>query len=157
MFTIQTLHHVSLPIDDIENSRKFYGEFLKLKEIERPDFDFEGVWYQIGEGELHLIGKNKDKSRPAGRPTFREGKGVDSRDTHFAIRVKSCGEMLQYLIANGYAEDTDDEFRRIKVSVAPVAGFPQLYIIDPDRNTIEFNAVQADELLISLKKARSAR
>ena len=152
MFTISTLHHVSLPITDIKRSRKFYGELLNLKEIERPNFDFYGIWYQVGDRQLHLIGKNKDESKSTAKPTFREGKGIDSRDAHFAIRVKSCGDALKYFLDNGYAEDAIDEFKRIKVSVAPVAGFPQLYIIDPDRNTIEFNAAEADELLISLKK-----
>lgn len=49
------LHHVSLPVSDLQRSIAFYSDILCLKKIERPAFDFEGAWYEIGEGQLHLI------------------------------------------------------------------------------------------------------
>ena len=53
MFKIETIHHVSIPITDLEHSKKFYGEILGLKEIDRPPFDFPGDWYQVGDRQLH--------------------------------------------------------------------------------------------------------
>ena len=136
MFKIGTIHHVSLPVTDLERSKKFYEEILGLKEIERPPFTFPGAWYQLGDRQLHLIVHN--------RSTLREGKEVDSRDIHFAIRVNSYLETQGFLRSRGFHPDADDEFKKMIESPKATAGFPQLYIIDPDRNVIELNAEQLD-------------
>ena len=52
---IDAIHHVSLPVTDLERSREFYGTVLRLPEIERPPSDNRGAWYQVGEQQLHLI------------------------------------------------------------------------------------------------------
>ena len=44
------LHHFSLPVTDLERSRRFYHEILGLREITRPPFDFPGVWFAVGDG-----------------------------------------------------------------------------------------------------------
>ena len=75
---------------------------------------------------------------------MRSGKGIDSRDGHFALRVASYWEALEELQAKGYTLDADDEFRRIKADPHSVAGFPQIYLLDPDRNQIEINAETLD-------------
>lgn len=49
------LHHVSLTVTDLERAKKFYSKTLCLKEIQRPDFDFPGAWYEIEGHQLHLI------------------------------------------------------------------------------------------------------
>jgi catechol 2,3-dioxygenase-like lactoylglutathione lyase family enzyme len=133
---IESLHHVSLTVSDLERSKRFYEEVLGLKEIQRPPFDFPGAWYQLGDRQLHLI--------VAKKPTFREGKGIDSRDVHFAIRVRSYRAALEELKRKGYSEDASDEFRRMKVRPRATAGFPQIYILDPDRHVIEINAERLD-------------
>jgi catechol 2,3-dioxygenase-like lactoylglutathione lyase family enzyme len=140
MFTIETLHHVSIPVIDIEISKKFYREILNLQEIERPPLGFPGAWFKIGDREIHLIQNTNEKSNP----TFRTGKNIDSRDTHFAIRVKSYQEVLDHLYSKGFHPDAQDEFKRIKVNPKANVGFPQIYIMDPDRNMIEFNAAELD-------------
>jgi glyoxylase I family protein len=133
---VGTIHHVSLPVTDLERSRRFYSEILSLREIERPPFDFPGAWFAIGAQQLHLIvGANS---------TFRDGKAIDSRDIHFAVRVRSYREALQFLEAKGYGEDASDELLRLRVSPHATAGFPQIYILDPDRHVIEINAAQLD-------------
>ena len=44
------------------------------------------------------------------------------------------------LAAHGFREDAgDDDPRRLLVKRNGLAGFPQLYLIDPDRNVIEVN------------------
>ena len=60
------IHHVSLTVEDIERSRKFYGDFLGLEEAERPDLGLPGAWYQAGPTQLHLI--QKPQGFDAGSP-----------------------------------------------------------------------------------------
>jgi len=45
---INSLHHVSLTVTDLERSRRFYREVLGLQEIARPAFNFPGAWFQLG-------------------------------------------------------------------------------------------------------------
>jgi catechol 2,3-dioxygenase-like lactoylglutathione lyase family enzyme len=137
MFTIESIHHVSLPVTELERSKQFYQEVLGLTEINRPPFDFPGAWYQLGDRQLHLIVHNNS--------TFREKKTVDSRDIHFAVRVNSYRETREFLRSKGFHSEADDEFKKMKESPHSTAGWPQLYIMDPDRNVIELNAEQLDE------------
>ena len=132
MFKIESIHHVSIPVTDLERSKRFYQEILGLSEIERPIFNFPGAWYQLGDRQLHLIVHDNS--------TFREGKAVDSRDLHFAIRVNSYRETREYLRSKGFHPEAEDEFKKMKESPYSTAGWPQLYIMDPDRNVIELNA-----------------
>lgn len=134
---LRMLHHVSLPVTDLERSRRFYREILGLREITRPPFDFPGAWFEVGGGHLHLIvGENA---------TFRGEKGLDSRDIHFAVRVPSYREAKEFLESKGYSTEADeDDPMTLKASPKATAGFPQLYILDPDRHVVEINAERLD-------------
>jgi catechol 2,3-dioxygenase-like lactoylglutathione lyase family enzyme len=138
------LHHVSLPVTELTTSKRFYGEVLGLREIARPAaFNFEGAWYQVGTGQLHLIVCEPG----APPPTFRSGKKRNSRDVHFALRVRSFREALEHLASKGYSEGAYDDFRDMRVNLnkpGEGAGFPQIYILDPDRHTVEINAERLD-------------
>lgn len=134
---IDTIHHVSLPVTDLERSKAFYGGILGLKEIERPPSDSPGAWYQLGDRQLHLIANDNS--------TFREGKRVDSQDIHFALRVNSYHETRTYLRSKGFHPETDDELKRTTECPRSTTGWPQLFIMDPDRNVIELNAERLDE------------
>ena len=135
---IESLHHVSIPVSDLERSKRFYGETLGLPEMVRPPFDFPGAWFQLGPHQaLHLI------VHP--HSTFRTGKGVDSRDIHYAIRVKSYQAALEHLRAKGFREDAGEtDLTKMRTNPHATAGFPQIYILDPDRNVIEINAEELD-------------
>jgi glyoxylase I family protein len=137
MLEIETIHHVSLPVTDLERSKRFYEEVLGLEEVERPPFSFPGAWYAAGDRHVHLIVSE--------RQTFRAGKPVDSRDVHFAIRVKSYRDAVRHFRSKGYSTDHADELYRIKENPTGTAGFPQLYVVDPDRNVIEINAERLDK------------
>jgi glyoxylase I family protein len=136
MLNIETLHHVSLPVSDLERAKRFYGGVLGLREVARPPFSFPGAWYQLGDRRLHLI--------QGDRSTFRTGKTVDSRDIHFAIRVRSYREALDHFRAHGYRTDADDDLLKMRENPTSVAGFPQIYVLDPDRNVVEINADRLD-------------
>jgi catechol 2,3-dioxygenase-like lactoylglutathione lyase family enzyme len=134
---ITAIHHTALTVSDIERSRKFYREILGMKEIPRPPFPFPGAWFQIGDSQqFHLIVHD--------RATFRE-KPLDTRDVHFAVRVPSHRAAVEFLRAKGYREDADlgDPYCMI-VQPRPTAGYPQIYICDPDRHVIEFNSERLD-------------
>jgi glyoxylase I family protein len=145
---VEMLHHVSLPVADLERSRRFYEDVLGLRASKTPRpgpprFDFGGAWYQVGAGQLHLI--VHDAGSP--RPTYRLGKKLDSRDVHFALKVRSFAAALNHLRSIGYSEDNQDDFKQIKVSrnrSDEGVGFPQIYLLDPDRHTIEINAERLD-------------
>ena len=59
--------------------------------------------------------------------------------------MESYRDTLLWLGGKGFREDLpDDDFRKMKVPSKSVAGFAQIYIIDPDRNIIEFNCETVD-------------
>ena len=131
--TIESIHHVSLTVSDLDRSRQFYRE-LGLEEIPRPAFGFGGAWFQVGPTQqLHLI--------ECEEPTMRGGKCIDTRDVHFALRVESFEDARAFLHSKGFREDVAPE-HPLHMIARPnaVAGFPQIYILDPDRHIIEINA-----------------
>jgi catechol 2,3-dioxygenase-like lactoylglutathione lyase family enzyme len=134
---IDGLHHVALPCADLERSRRFYVEVLGLAEISRPSLPVAGAWFRVGDHqELHLVVGDA-------QATFRSTKGMDSNDIHFAIRVSSYAQTLKALQAKGYREDAGpDDPMGMRTSMR--VGYPQIYILDPDRNIIEINAAGAD-------------
>ena len=123
MIAIASLHHVGIVVTDLARAKAFYGEVLGLRELPRPAFDFDGAWYALGEGQLHLIvhpGK-----------TLRGTTAIDSRDGHFAVRVGSYDDTLAFLRSKGI---------EVRVSRQNVTPWAQLYVTDPDGNVIELNA-----------------
>ena len=133
-------HHISLPVRDVSRSVAFYRDILGLTQIDRPNFNFQGAWFALGpDQQLHLI---MDEGS-----TFRDGKGLDGRDIHFAIRVGSYRDALAHLVKSGYKKVGSpgvDEFRCMTVAPKAAAGFPQIYLMDPDRNVIEINSDRLD-------------
>lgn len=146
MLKIQTIHHVSLPASNLNRAKTFYEGVLGLEPLPRPNFPFDGAWYRVGDSTLHLIVPEGDDE-----PTFRHGKGADSHDTHFAIRVERYADAVTHLESKGYRPSTDrkpkpgpDNPLPMRLSPAGPAGFPQIYILDPDGNVIEINAARLD-------------
>ena len=141
------LHHVSLPVSDIDKARSFYEGVLGLEEDKsRPAFDFDGAWYKLGDRRLHLIVPNE--RGPSHIPIGQSGR--------FSRRA-FCDPCAQFLRSDclfgvqGLSEDhrpnprpTPENPRPMRVNAAGKAGFPQIYILDPDRNVIEVNAEAAD-------------
>jgi glyoxylase I family protein len=136
MLDFETLHHAAVPVSDLARAKEFYGGVLGFEEIARPPFPFAGAWYRVGDRDFHLI--------VASDPTFREGKGLNTEDGHLAFRVKSFRRALAYLESRGFRTTNDEPGRSMRVNPNSVAGFPQIHLMDPDRNVIEINAEQID-------------
>lgn len=133
------LHHILIGVDDLERSRSFYRDVLELKEIDRPPFNFPGLWLQIGDAEQHLhIIVGMGALQRTGRPN-------NPQDVHFALRVKSYRETIDWLHKKGFREDLPaDSLRSLIPRPNSITGHPQIYILDPDRNIIEFNCESLD-------------
>jgi len=108
----QTLHHASVRVSEITRARAFYEGVLGLSTAPRPDLGFPGAWYDLGDGQLHLI------QHP--QKTF---DGIDPTAPHFAVEVASLAEVKKALDARGIAYL---EF-----------GGSQLWVRDPDGNVVE--------------------
>ena len=146
MLDIETVHHISLPASDLRRSIEFYEGVLGLEPMERPPFAFAGRWYKVGDRSLHLIVPEADED-----VTFRHGKAIDSHDAHFAIRVRRYSAAVAHFESKGFRPSSDRNPRRTAENPRPMrlnptgpAGFPQIYVLDPDDNVIEINAATAD-------------
>jgi catechol 2,3-dioxygenase-like lactoylglutathione lyase family enzyme len=115
-------------VTDLERAKEFYGKTLNLKEIQRPDFDFPGAWYEIEGHQLHLIVDSSSQ-------TIRKDKGLSSREGHFALGVENYYDTLQWLKKN-----------EVEILEKPngKSGFAQIFCADPDGNLIELNVNQKD-------------
>ncbi|MFN0086777.1 MAG: VOC family protein [Blastocatellia bacterium] len=116
--TIEGFHHAGFLVTDIERAAAFYENVLGLKPLPRPDLDFPGRWYDLHNGQqLHLM-----------CVTAMPGHADPPRhDRHIAISVPDTTETEAQLKAMG-----------ILVSYGSGrSGNPQLFIRDPDGNTIE--------------------
>ena len=116
----QAAHHYSLDVSDIEVSRRFYGNLLGLKEIERPDFGIPGAWYQAGAVQLHLI------QIPEGVDVGTRASSLTPLAAHIAFEIDNY-------------ERVEAELREAGIDMQALgerAG--QISVRDPDGNTIEF-------------------
>ena len=125
---IEALHHVAVCVTDMQRARRFYGEVLGLTEIARPDFPFDGAWYDIGGRQIHLIVHPPTL-------TMRRTSRIDARDGHLALRVSDYGRTVEQLRAAGV------ELLERPDNPTPWA---QIYVTDPDGNIIELNVDRPD-------------
>jgi len=115
---IDGFHHAGFLVTDVERAAAFYEGVLGLRTLPRPNFDFPGRWYDLGDGhQLHLMATDLPPGQ-TGRAAF---------DRHIALRVPDIRE-------------TEDQLRAAGVEFAMGsgrAGNPQIFIRDPDGNMIE--------------------
>jgi catechol 2,3-dioxygenase-like lactoylglutathione lyase family enzyme len=122
------LQHCGLIVADLERSRAFYGGALGLEEVPRPhNFAFAGVWFQIGEDQLHLLVEG-DTTGSAGAldpgPSVRVGLA-----THIALEVDDLNAARARL-----------EEHSVALIGGPMPrgdGYDQIFMRDPDGYVIE--------------------
>jgi len=112
-FTVTKLDHVSVLITDVERSRRFYGDVLGMREINRPrTFDFMVIWFEIDGQHVHLLLKDRaDTQSPR----------------HFALRVGDVAAARRYFQGLGIATE----------ETTPIPGADRFFVRDPDGNRIE--------------------
>jgi len=126
------VHHLSIVVTDLERSVEFYQQAFGLERLARPPFKTEGAWLSCHGFQIHLI------HYPQG--TFRETGTIDNNDTHFAFHTRDFDGILDHLVGLGFREDAEEgDPMRLFVLRQGLAGFPQLYLLDPDRNIVEIN------------------
>ena len=99
----------------VDETLKFYREFLGLAELTRPEnLRIPGAWYQAGDAQIHLIGAEDDGRR--GNPV----------GPHYAVLVDDLEAAVAEIEAAGlrYLRIGDDRTG-------------QVWITDPSGNTIE--------------------
>ena len=116
------LNHVALHVADVQKSCAFYGEVMQLEPMPRPNFDFPGAWFRLGEDqELHLIGERPEAVT-----------GAESRGDHWALMIDDMDEWEDYFKSKGI----DYVPRRTR----PDGAF-QIYVSDPDGHCLELCTV----------------
>jgi glyoxylase I family protein len=125
------LHHVAIIVTDLERSAEFYQRLFGLSPIPRPPFPIPGMWLGVGDLAVHLT------VYPPGN--FRS-RAVDNDDIHFAFNTDDFEDFVARAEAMGFRADADeDDPMRMILKRQGMAGFPQLYLLDPDRNIVEVN------------------
>jgi len=119
MSEIVSLLHASLLVADVARARAFYEGVLGLvPSPSRPAMSFDGVWYDVGGAQIHLICQpNPDPV--TGRPEH------GGRDRHTALGVKDWEAQRERLDAAGLAYTLSKSGRRA------------LFVRDPDGNALE--------------------
>ncbi len=96
----------------------FYGEILGLRQVDRPDLGFPGIWFQLGGQQIHLLElENPDPT--TGRPEH------GGRDRHVALNALALGPIQDALNKAGVIYTMSKSGRRA------------LFCRDPDGNAIE--------------------
>jgi lactoylglutathione lyase len=115
--SILELNHVALHVADVERSRGFYREVLRLEPMPRPAFTFPGAWFRLGlRQELHLIGGRLEPVASA------------NRGNHFALRVDEL-------------DSWEAHFQKLGADARPRKERPdgawQVFLRDPDGHVVE--------------------
>ena len=124
MINIKQFMHAGLIVSDLKKSRDFYEGLLGLSpNPKRPDFSFEGVWYDIGANQLHLMvvpNPYENITRPA----------HGGRDNHVAFSVEDVMPIKEALDKAG-----------VEYTMS-MSGRAAVFCRDPDGNALEFSAVK---------------
>jgi len=121
MIKIKGFSHSAVRITDAERATRFYENVLGLKKLPRPNFPFAGAWYGVGENAIHLISSQDHGRKP------------DPLGAHIALEVADFEETKRALKVMGI------EFLEAPSNMG--AG-RQLWILDPDGNTVELRTDQ---------------
>jgi catechol 2,3-dioxygenase-like lactoylglutathione lyase family enzyme len=114
------IHHSSFLVADLPRAREFYEGVLGLKaNLNRPAMSFDGVWYDVGNQQIHLMllpNPETGLSRPE----------HGGRDRHVALSVSDRRALIETLERAGVAYTLSQ------------SGRGAVFCRDPDCNAIEF-------------------
>ncbi|HBH52804.1 MAG TPA: glyoxalase [Planctomycetaceae bacterium] len=124
---VKSIDHVTLVVKDLDKSAAFYVDLLGMRRVDRPNFNFSGLWFQAGATQIHLILEHTG-SGPAGLPLFPPPIGA-GRVFHFAFEVPDCRAAIERLKEAGVHV-------RGGPSLRP-DGYVQTWCHDPDGHVVE--------------------
>ena len=111
--------HVAVLVSDLERAEHFYGTIMGLSKVDRQ-LKFPGVWYQIGNFQIHLIVDTTIKPELQNSEKW-------GRNPHIAFSVANLDEAKQQLLEHGC---------ELQMSAS---GRAALFTKDPDGNIIEMS------------------
>src|SRR3954470_6168194 len=94
---VKSFDHVTLICADLEATRRFYVDFLGMTQVPRPGFEFPGLWFQIGNVQIHAT----QESPEAGKAGWAEGGRIVSRGHHIAFAVDDVSDALNFVKSRG--------------------------------------------------------
>jgi catechol 2,3-dioxygenase-like lactoylglutathione lyase family enzyme len=123
---VSSFDHVTIICADLAATRRFYVDVLGMAEVPRPAFKFPGLWFQVGNVQIHAT----QESPEAGKAGWADRGGkVVSRGHHFAFQVEDVAEAQRIAEAHGV---------RIASSMQQRPdGYRQVYLFDPDGHVVE--------------------
>lgn len=122
----KSFDHVTLICADLETTRRFYVDFLGMTEVPRPPFKFPGLWFQLGNMQIHAT----QESSEAGQAGWADrGHKIVSRGHHIAFAVDDVSQALVTVGAHGVRIASPLQQRP--------DGYKQLYVYDPDGHVVE--------------------
>jgi catechol 2,3-dioxygenase-like lactoylglutathione lyase family enzyme len=113
---------VSFSVRDLDRAKHFYGAVLGLSEIPRPALGIAGVWYGVGDTEVHLL------VRPEGVETDAPPPRLTPIADHCAFQIDDYDAAVAHLRAAGL------EVMETRREIG------QLWVQDPDGHVIELIA-----------------
>lgn len=116
---ILNIHHSSVIVANTQASLKFYCDILGLKQLERPNFPYDGAWLDLGLQQVHLL-ELPNPDATTGRPEH------GGKDRHIAFHVLNLDLVKQSL-------DKGDVSYTLSAS-----GRKALFCRDIDGNALEF-------------------
>jgi len=116
---IINIHHSSVIVANTQESLKFYCGILGLKQLDRPNFPYDGAWLDLGLQQVHLLElPNPDPT--TGRPEH------GGKDRHIAFHVLNLDLVKDSLAKGGVSYTVSASGRRA------------LFCRDIDGNALEF-------------------
>jgi catechol 2,3-dioxygenase-like lactoylglutathione lyase family enzyme len=123
---VNSFDHVTIICADLDATRDFYVGVLGMTEVARPSFGFPGLWFQIGNVQIHAT----QQSPEAGRAGWGDRGGrITSRGHHFAFAVDNVERTLEMVQTRGVRIASPLQLRP--------DGFKQVYLYDPDGHVVE--------------------
>ncbi|ELS05252.1 lactoylglutathione lyase-like lyase [Xenococcus sp. PCC 7305] len=89
--------HTSILVSDLQQAKTFYGDILNLPQSTLRNLNFPGLWYQLGDYQIHIIEDQKFINQNCINP---EKWG---RNPHLALAVDDLAMVEAKLHNNGYA------------------------------------------------------
>ena len=113
--------HTAILVSNLEVAEHFYSHILGLTKVDRQ-LKFPGVWYQIGDFQIHLIVDKTIQLQLANPAKL-------GRNPHLALGVYNLDSIQERLESHGFS---------IQHSASGRAAF---FTQDPDGNVIEINQI----------------